>query len=94
MAESKASDPLGRPDEALALGQQALRQVPAMAGGHRLVIAALTLLGRREESREAAQRFLRFVPDARTDANFRRFYRDQAFAERLIGAYREAGLPE
>ena len=81
------------PEEALALGEQALRQVPALMSGHRVVTAALAWLGRREDAAAAALRLLGYAPKARADADFRRLYRDQGFAGRLIRAYREAGLP-
>jgi adenylate cyclase len=85
---------LGRPEEALAWGEKALQQAPAVASGHRVVIAALVELGRQDEAEAAARRYLQGVPNARANANVRRLYRDQVFAERLIRNLRTAGLPD
>lgn len=82
------------PAEALQFGERALRLMPAMAAGHRVVIAALDWLGRREDASAAALRFRGFVPNVRAAGNFRQLYRDQAFAERVIRSYRDAGLPD
>jgi hypothetical protein len=65
-----------------------------LVSGHRAVIAALAFLGRKEEAMTAALHVRQFVPDARADADYRRLYRNQGFAEQPIRAYREAGLPQ
>jgi adenylate cyclase len=84
----------GRPQAALDFGEKALRQMPILVSGHRVVIAALFELGRAEEAAAAARRYLRIVPGATASGHYRRVYRDQAFVERLIRAFRAAGLPE
>jgi adenylate cyclase len=80
--------------EALACIEKALRQMPGMPTGHRLLIACLMELGRHVDAEIAAQRFLQVIPNARADPDLRRCYRDQGFAQRLIDACRAAGLPD
>jgi hypothetical protein len=67
--------------------------MPILVSGHRVVIAALFELGRAEEAAAAARHYLRIAPGATASGHYRRVYRDQAFVERLIRAFRAAGLP-
>jgi adenylate cyclase len=86
----------GRPIEALAAAEDAVRLMPTYSQGYKIIIAALTALGRREEAVAAAERCRVAVPAAaRVAAEARRrLYVDQDFAESFSRALCEAGLPD
>lgn len=85
----------GRYEAALDAARQALRLQPEWGDAHRNVVAALWLLGRREEAAAAALRAREIAPTAaRTFADrTRRLFADQAFVEARTQAVLEAGLP-
>ena len=86
----------GRPEAAVPLAEQAIAHLPACVPAYRLLIASLWYLDRRNEAFAAVKRMQAASPGAaRFSADaFRCMYRDQDFAEKLIKAWREAGLPE
>ena len=86
----------GRPEAAIPLAEYAIAQLPACVPAYRLLIASLWYLDRRSEAFTAVKRMQAAAPGAaRFSADaFRCMYRDQDFAEKLIQAWREAGLPE
>ena len=86
----------GRPESAVELAEQAIRQMPACAPAYRLLIAALSCLDRRLEASAVVNRLRTAVPSAAcfSAETFRLLYRDKHFANRLIRAWRDAGLPE
>ncbi len=84
----------GRLDEAIPLAERAIRELPACVPAHRLLIAALSCLGRPGEASAAVDRLRAAMPRAigfSADV-VRRMYCDQGFAEMLIRAWRDAGL--
>jgi TolB-like protein len=86
----------GTPEEAVPLAQRAIHQMSACVPAHRLLIAALSCLGLRDEASAAVDHLRATVPSAAhvSAETFRRMYRNQGFAETLIQAWREAGMPE
>jgi adenylate cyclase len=86
----------GRPEEALAAGEQAVRERPDWGPAHRVVVTALAFLGRRAEAEAAVLRAQKLAPaSARVFADrTRALYADQAYAEARIRAMRDVGLPE
>ena len=86
----------GRPETAVPLAELAIRQMAACVPAYRLLIAALSRLDRRCEASAVVGRLQSAVPSAAcfSAEGFRRMYRDRLFADMLIQAWREAGLPE
>ena len=86
----------GKPEEAVPLAERAIHQMSACVPAHRLLIAALSCLGLRDEASAAVDRLRAAVPSAAhvSAETFRRMYRNQGFAETLIRAWRKAGMPE
>jgi adenylate cyclase len=86
---------LERYEDALAWGEQALREMPGYGSSHRVVIMALVRLGRPDEARAAARRLMEAFPTYTLGLQQRiNPWRDQAFAERYVEALRCAGIPE
>jgi adenylate cyclase len=86
---------LERHEEALAWGENALREMPNYGSSHRVVIGALVGLGRLDEARLAASRLMEAFPTFTLTLQKRiNPWRDQAFAERYVEALRVAGVPE
>ena len=86
----------GRPEGAVPLAEQAIRQMSKCVAAHRVLIAALSRLGRRGDASSAVDRLRATVPElvSFSAKTARHMYRDQCFAEMLIRAWRDAGLPE
>ena len=86
----------GRPENAVPLAEQAIGQMPKCVAAHRLLIAALSHLGRHRDASAAVARLQNTVPSLTffSAETFRSMYRDQGFANMLIQAWRDAGLPE
>ena len=86
---------LERHEEALAWGENALREMPGYGSSYRVVIGALVGLGRLDEARAAALRLMDAFPTFSLSLQKRiNPWRDQAFAERYVEAMRIAGVPE
>ena len=86
---------LERHEEALAWGENALREMPGYGSSYRVVIGALVGLGRLDEARAAAHRLMDAFPTFSLSLQKRiNPWRDQAFAERYVEAMRIAGVPE
>ena len=86
---------LERHEEALAWGENALREMPGYGSSHRVVIGALVGLGRLDEARAAASRLMEAFPTYTLTLQRRiNPWRDEAFAERYVEALRVAGIPE
>jgi tetratricopeptide (TPR) repeat protein len=86
----------GQPAEALACAGAALRVLPAHPIGHRVGIAALHALGRRDEAVAAGHRYRAALADKAgvDEATIRKRIPDPGFADRSARALREAGLPD
>jgi adenylate cyclase len=86
----------GQPTEALSCADAALRELPANSPGHRVRIAALHMLDRKEEATAAAQHYQEAIPGKAgvNEATIRKRIPDQSFAEWFARALREAGLPD
>jgi adenylate cyclase len=86
----------GRLDDALATAEASIHASPNFGAPRRLVVATLAMMGRIAEARQAADELRRLIPSAcRVFADrIRARNPDKAFAERLIEAYRAAGMPE
>jgi adenylate cyclase len=85
---------LERLEEALAWGEQALREMPNYGSSHRVVISALVGLGRLDEARLAATRLMEAFPTYTLELQARiNPWRDLAFAARYLEALRLAGVP-
>jgi len=82
-------------EEALAWGENALREMSNYGSSHRVVIGALVGLNRTDEARAAARRLLEAFPTY-TLALQKQInpWRDLAFAERYVEALRIAGIPD
>jgi adenylate cyclase len=86
---------LERHEEALAWGENALREMPGYGSSYRVIIGALVGLGRLDEARAAACRLMEAFPTFSLSLQKRiNPWRDQAFAERYVEAMRIAGVPE
>jgi adenylate cyclase len=87
---------LGQHAEALDAGMRSIPLQPGRATGYRVVIAALHALGRGEEARAIAARYVAAnPPGARVFASrIRHLFADEQFNALLIDALRQAGLPE
>src|SRR3954453_4509562 len=86
---------LERHEEALAWGENALREMPGYGSSYRVIIGALVGLGRLDEARAAACRLMEAFPIFSLSLQKRiNPWRDQAFAERYVEAIRIAGVPE
>ncbi|MCC6720372.1 MAG: winged helix-turn-helix domain-containing protein [Acetobacteraceae bacterium] len=87
---------LGQHAEALDAGTRSIPLQPGRITGYRVVIAALHALGRREEARVTAQRYVAANSSgARVFAErIRYLFADEQFNALLIDALRQAGLPE
>jgi adenylate cyclase len=86
---------LERHEEALAWGQNALREMPNYGSSHRVVIGALVGLSRLDEARAAAWRFMEGFPTYTLSLQKQiNPWRDEMFAERYIEALRIGGIPE
>ena len=86
---------LERHEEALAWGENALREMPNYGSSYRVVIGALVGLGRLDEARAAARRLMEAFPTYTLTLQRQiNPWRDEAFAERYIEALRIAGVPE
>ena len=81
---------------AVPLAERAIREMPGCVAAHRILIAALFCLGRHREAEAAVDRHRAATPGiARFSAEtIRQMYRDQDFANMLVQAWRNAGLPE
>ena len=86
----------GHPAEALRCAETALRERPANSAAHRVKVAALHALGRREEATAAVRDYQRAMPGKAgvNEATIRKRLPDPDFAERFARALRESGLPE
>ena len=84
----------GRYEESLAAAQQAIGHSPNFVGGHRLLVVALSHLGRTDEARAAAQHLLELAP-AFTVSQFRSVsaFKDPEFRKRVADMYLAAGIP-
>lgn len=91
-----ASLMLNRYEEALAAGTRSIPLQPGRATGYRVLIAALHALGRQDEARAAARRYMAANPaGARVFADrVRWLFADDRFNSALIEALRHAGLRE
>jgi adenylate cyclase len=86
---------LGRFEEALAWGENALREMPNYGSSHRVVIGALVGLNRLDEARSAASRLMQAFPTYTLTLQKQiNPWRDKAFAERYVEALGVAGIPE
>lgn len=89
---------LARGDHAAAVPwlSQALAENPQFNSTHRLLIAALGGSGRRAEAADIATQLLRIEPDFRVSdyASGRMPFVAPHLAQQLLGALRDAGLPE
>ncbi|MBV1796474.1 winged helix-turn-helix domain-containing protein [Siccirubricoccus sp. G192] len=83
-------------EDALKAGQMAIPLMPDRATGHRVVVTALQSLGRHQEARAAAIRYMAANPSgARVFADrISALFTDESFTSRHIAALRGAGLPE
>ena len=88
-----ASNMLGRAEEALALGWKSVSSAPHWLSGYTPIAAALAMLGRMDEAREAAKRILEVVPNYRT-SRLLRSYKPSAARDIYLNALRRAGLPD
>ena len=88
-----ASNMLGRAEEALALGRKSVSSAPHWLSGYTPIAAALAMLGRMDEAREAAKRILEVVPNYRT-SRLLRSYKPSAARDIYLNALRRAGLPD
>jgi adenylate cyclase len=77
---------------ALGLATRSLALAPRWVLAHRVRVAALWLLGREEDARQAAAALLTVSPTA--SSRFTRNYRDQERMQRLRDIWHAAGLPE
>lgn len=86
----------GRLEDAIALGQAAIRASPRFGAPRRVVVASLAMLGRMDEARQAAEELRRVTPAAYRVFAERVYAQnpDKAYAERIIRAYRAVGFPE
>jgi adenylate cyclase len=85
---------LERYEEALAWGENALREMPNYGSSHRVVIMALVRLGRLDEARAAADRLMAAFPTYTLGLQRQiNPWRDEAFGERYIEALGIAGVP-
>jgi adenylate cyclase len=82
-------------EEAVTWGKQAVQEKPSWIPAYRILISPLVFLGRFDEARQVGKTVLTLDPEL-TVTKFRRVqpYRDTAFAERVISALREAGIPD
>jgi adenylate cyclase len=86
---------LERYEEALAWGENALREMPNYGSSHRVLIGALVGLGRLDEARAAAGRLMEAFPTYTLTLQRQiNPWRDEAFGERYIEALHIAGVPE
>ena len=86
---------LERHEEALAWGEQALREMPNYGSSYRVVIGALVGMGRFEEARAAARRLMEAFPTYSVALQVKvNPWRDEAFGARYLAALRLAGVPE
>lgn len=86
---------LERFEEALAWGQNALREMHNYGSSHRVVIGALVGLERLDEARVAARVLMEAFPTYTLSLQRQiNPWRDQAFGERYLDALRVAGVPD
>jgi adenylate cyclase len=90
---SVACSMLGRAEEALAMGRKAVSNAPHFLSGHVSVAAALALVGRLDEARQAAARVLELVPTYRA-SRILRSYKPSAAREVYLNGLRRAGVPD
>lgn len=82
----------GRYEDCLACAASALRQRPNFPGARRVAIAGLVMAGRIAEANEARAAVMLIDPSFRISD--RRPFRRPEDMEKLIAAYRSAGIPE
>ena len=86
---------LERYADALAWGENALREMPNYGSSHRVVIGALVGLGRLDEAGVAAGRLMQAFPTYTLTLQRQiNPWRDATFGERYVEALRVAGIPE
>jgi len=83
----------GRNKEALDFAQRSVDEVPRFTSAHRAKIAALILLGRCPEAKDAAGVMLAYDPGFSIALRLPK-YRVAAFQQKYYGSLRAAGLPE
>ena len=85
-----------RPENAVRLAEQAIRHKASCVPAYKVLVCALSNLGRVGEAASLVGRLRAAVPKAAhfSAALTRQMYRDQAFAELLIGGWRKAEMPE
>jgi len=85
----------GAYEEAIAWARQATHEKPTWIAGYRVLISPLVFLGRIEEAVEVGKAVMRLDPKM-SIAGLRRVlpFRDPAYAERILDALRQAGIPE
>ena len=84
---------LERYEEALAWGENALREMPNYGSSHRVVIGALVGLGRLDEARAAERLMEAFPTYTLTLQRQINPWRDQAFAKKYLDGLSRAGVP-
>jgi adenylate cyclase len=86
---------LGRFEEALASLQEASKSSPDFEEVRLILAAALAGLGREQEARDEAQKFLRVTPRfSLQEWAAREPFKNPADLEHLVGLLRKAGLPD
>jgi adenylate cyclase len=85
----------GRFEEALLLAKKSLAEAPNWVSAHAQMIHCLVSLGRIEESKPVAQKFLKIAPLFTVSSARDRYpIRNPEFIERSCAALRAAGIPE
>ncbi len=85
----------GRFEQALAMGQRALRESPHFTSAHRLLIVAYASLGRMDEAKLAAQQMMLIAPDF-TVSRYEHVipFRDPAMRKHNAELFIAAGVPK
>ena len=84
-----------RYDEAIAQVKKAIEREPNDMLSYSVLASCYSMVGRKEEARVAAAEILRINPNFSLKYFEKTLpYRNKAYLERLIGALREAGLPD
>jgi tetratricopeptide (TPR) repeat protein len=85
----------GRYEEAIAQFKKAINLSPDSLFNHLGLTATYSLAGRVEEARAEAEEVLRIQPNFSVERRAKMcFYKNEADCDRIIGAFRKAGLPD